>query len=305
VGVNVNAIRPTNVMPHDYDRFWNHGKAELLRVEMDPKLEPAHFDGVPGKHYLISLGNIDGARVKGKLVVPDGEGPFPAVLWVPYAGVYQVDDHGIYADSGFVVLSIDAHGIDQDKPREWYRALADGPLYDYRTFGFDDKYEFYFRRTILGAIRAIDYLCSRSDVDSAKIAITGGSQGGALSLLVGGLDQRIKAVAAGVPAMCDHTGALYGRPSGWPQLIKHVDPAKMIPTTGYFDGALNAGRITAPTLIGVGFIDPVCPPTTVYAAYNNLAGEKEIDNFTQLAHHERKGWVPYKITWLKKKLNVR
>jgi cephalosporin-C deacetylase len=37
-----------------------------------------------------------------------------------------------------------------------------------------------------------------------------------------------------------------------------------------------ARRATAPALFSVGLMDPICPPSTVYAAYNAYAGPKEI-----------------------------
>ena len=58
-------------------------------------------------------------------------------------------------------------------------------------------------------------------------------------------------------------------------------------------------------MVGVGFIDNVCPPTSVYAAYNNLKGEKVIENFTTLGHSVSPGWTERSITFLKKKLGVK
>jgi cephalosporin-C deacetylase len=304
-GFAVEAIRPTNKLPDDFHRFWRHARAELLRVPMDARLEQTRFEDAPGSgHYLVSLANIEGSRVYGKMIVPEGEGPFPAILWVPYAGVYQVEAHSTYADSGFIVISIDAHGIAQDKDQEWYRQLANGTLAGYRHFGNDDPYKFYYRRVILGAMRAIDYLYSRDDVDTTRLAIVGGSQGGALSLLVAGLDKRVKALTAAVPAMCDHSGSLYGRPSGWPQMLKSGEEGPILRTSRYYDAALVTGMIEVPARLGVGFLDNACPPTTVYAAYNNLRGEKTIDNFPTLGHQTRKGWVGETIGWLKEKLDV-
>ncbi|HLA39438.1 MAG TPA: acetylxylan esterase, partial [Candidatus Glassbacteria bacterium] len=304
-GFAVNAIRPTNVPPDDFERFWRQGRAELLRVPPDAQLEAAPDTAHPGHSlYKLSLGNIEGSRIFGWLRIPAGDGPFPAVLRVPGAGVNDVGSPAAFADSGFVVLSIEIHGIGVGLDDKFYRDLSDGLLAGYRHFGDDDPYRFYYRRVILGAIRSIDYLCSHPDVDSAKVAITGGSQGGALSLLVAGLDRRIKALAANVPAMCDHSGELYGRPSGWPRLLRNAgDRERALRTSRYYDAALNAGFITVPALLGVGFIDDVCAPTSVYAAYNNLQGYKEIDNFPDMGHGTGPGWYEKSIGWLKKALN--
>ncbi|MEA2063172.1 MAG: acetylxylan esterase [Gemmatimonadota bacterium] len=309
-GFEVEAIRPTGALPDDFDRFWREARAELLRIPINPKLEPYKpEEPVPGaKYFRVSLATVNGTRVYGKLIVPRGKGPFPTVLNVPYAGVYQVSEPDAYARAGMLVLSIDAHGLPQDRPEQWYRRLGwrfNGPLADYPHFGKEDPYTFYFRRVIQGAFRAMDYLYSRQDVDTTRVGAGGSSQGGALSLLLGGLDKRIKALISNVPAMCDHTGSLYGRPSGWPRLLKDGNTRRIVRTAAYYDAALNAGLIEVPARIGVGFVDRTCAPTTVYAAYNNLKGIKIIDNYPMMGHSVGEGWYEEAVGWLLDRLNER
>ena len=52
----------------------------------------------------------------------------------------------------------------------------------------------------------------------------------------------------------------------------------------YFDGVNFAKRSKAKALYSVGLMDGICPPSTVYAAYNNHAGEKEIRVYTYNQH---------------------
>ena len=300
------SIRPTNRLPDDFHRFWRQARAELMRVPMDAVCEEAPEKEDPNsKCYSVSLANIEGSRVNCWLRIPRGEGPFPAVLRVPHAGVYNVSSYPEFAEAGFVVLSIDIHGIELGRPDQFYEELASGVLDGYRHFGNENPYRFYYRRAILAAFRSIDYLCSLESVDPERIGIAGGSQGGALSLLVAGLDKRIKAVVASVPAMCDHTGSLYGRPSGWPQMIRYGSGEGTLKTSGYYDAALNAGLITVPALLAVGFIDNACHPTTVYAAYNNLKGPRQIDNFPEMGHAVAPGWGEKSVKWLLDTLNRR
>ncbi|MGH3280791.1 MAG: acetylxylan esterase [Trebonia sp.] len=47
-------------------------------------------------------------------------------------------------------------------------------------------------------------------------------------------------------------------------------------TLRYVDCALLARRITADCLLSVGLMDPTCPPSTVFAAYNAIGSKKEI-----------------------------
>jgi cephalosporin-C deacetylase len=47
-------------------------------------------------------------------------------------------------------------------------------------------------------------------------------------------------------------------------------------TLRYVDCALLARRITARCLLSVGLMDTICPPSTVFAAYNEIAAGKDI-----------------------------
>jgi cephalosporin-C deacetylase len=309
-GVEVGAIFPTNRLPEDFGRFWRQAKAELLRIPLDLKLEQVEAPEKPGAaHYRVSLANVDGTRVYGWLSIPEGTGPFPTALYIPGAGVAEIRPPDEYTRKGLLVLAIDVHGIPQDRPEEWYTSLrwrpggGGGMLRDYPHFGKEDPHTFYYRRVIQGAFRALDYLCTREDADTTRLAVIGSSQGGALSLLVAGLDKRIKALTANVPAMCDHTGSLHGRPSGWPRLLRDGDRQRILHTCGYYDAALNAGLIEVPARLAVGFVDRTCAPTTVYAAYNNIKGPKSIDNFPEMGHSYGKGWMDESSRWLIDTLN--
>jgi cephalosporin-C deacetylase len=94
--------------------------------------------------------------------------------------------------------------------------------------------------------------------------------------------------AAGVPAMCDHTGAVAGRVTGWPKLVPNgadgKPEAKVLEAARYYDAVNFATRAKAAGIVTVGFIDPTCPPTSVYAAYNAFKGKKEIFNDPPSTH---------------------
>jgi cephalosporin-C deacetylase len=114
------------------------------------------------------------------------------------------------------------------------------------------------------------------------VAVTGGSQGGGITLAVAGLVGNLVAAAPDVPFLCDFGRAVtlidrdpYGEIVRYLKVHRdHVQPA--LRTLAYFDGASLARRATAPALFSVGLMDEVCPPSTVYAAYNHYAGPKDI-----------------------------
>ena len=57
-------------------------------------------------------------------------------------------------------------------------------------------------------------------------------------------------------------------------------------------------------LMAVGFIDPYCAPTTVFAAFNNLKGPKRIDCHPLIGHGAPKGWYEKSVNWLASQLGA-
>lgn len=265
-------IEPTAKMPDDFDAFWEAGKKELAKIPIDAKLERSEKQSTSKIDcYKISLANVGGKRVHGWLSVPKGPGPFPAVLTVPGAGVYGIGPDKYHASLGALSMNIIIHDIPVDESLEFYKKQGGGPLKDYRDIGMDDKEKSYYRTVILGCVRCLDYLASRPDFNGKDLAVTGGSQGGALTLITSGLDPRVTLSSPNVAAMCDHSGMALGRVSGWPHWLSRTpkDKAKQIlETSAYFDAVNFARKFKGKSLHGVGFIDTVCAPTTVYAAYN-------------------------------------
>lgn len=287
-GYEPERIRPAARMPADFDAFWKAGKQELARVPVDAKLTQAErYSDADVEAYKINLANIGGTRVYGWISVPRKAGPFPAVLVVPGAGVYPQGPAAGFAKQGALSMNISVHDMDVDLPAAAYTAASEGPLRAYPHQGKADREKFYYRRVILGCVRAIDYLTSRPDWNRKHVAVVGGSQGGALSFITGGVDPRVTAIAPNVAAMCDHTGFTLNRVSGWPQLAANVpeeERAAVARASAYYDAVNFARRFRGPALAGVGFIDTTCPPTTVYAAYNSLRGPREMITSPLMGH---------------------
>lgn len=286
-------IEPTAKMPKDFDAFWNAGKEELAKVPIDAKLERvAKQSDSRVDCYKISLPNIEGKHVRGWLSVPTGKGPFPAVLTVPGAGVYGIGPDKGHAYLGALSLNIIIHDIPVDENQEFYAKQNAGPLSNYRDIGMNDKNKSYYRAVILGCARCIDYLYTRDDFNKKELAVTGGSQGGALTLITSGLDSRVTLAAPNVAAMCDHSGMAFDRVSGWPHwLTRAKDKDKVLETSAYFDAVNFARKFKGKSVHGVGFIDTVCAPTTVYAAFNVHPEPKVMINSPLMGHATDTRWA--------------
>ena len=115
------------------------------------------------------------------------------------------------------------------------------------------------------------------------VAVTGGSQGGGLALAAAALHRDAVSVChADVPFLCDIQRAITLAPhSPYTEIpdflaenVALIDAA--LNTLRYIDCALLARRITARTLMSVGLMDDICPPSTVFAAYNEITAAKDI-----------------------------
>jgi len=294
-------IEPTAQVPEDFDEFWAAQKALLAEVPMDAQLEERDGPETVGAVYKVSLANVDGRRVYGWLALPAGGGPAPGLMSFTAAGVsgagYGTAVAG--AAAGFVSMHIIHHNFDVEIPAEEAAALKAGELATYYRDGAESRDTYYFRHVFLGCVRAIDLLTSRPEWDGEHLTVTGSSQAGGLSLVLAGLDDRVTALAANVPGLCDHTGLQHGRPSGWPRLIPADDPFGPVSEVApYFDAVNFLRRYDGPAWVTVGLIDGTCTPTSVYSAYNVISGPKTMLVFPRMGHAippeyraERMAWI--------------
>lgn len=283
-------IQPTVEMPEDFEAFWEEGKAELAKISIDPKM--IH---IPERStetvdvYHVNFQNIRNSRIYGVLTVPKGGEKYPAILQVPGAGIRPYSGDLAKAARGAIVLQIGIHGIPIDMAPEVYTNLSSGALNGYWNFNVSDKDLYYYKRVYLGCIRAVDFLASLPEYDGENLAIQGGSQGGALSIITAALDPRIKYLASMYPAMSDMTGYLNGRAGGWPHIfannnLEYYNYPDAIETIGYYDVVNFARILKTPGFYSWGYNDDTCPPTSYYSAYNQIKAPKVVFVIPETGH---------------------
>ncbi len=295
-------IEPTAPEPEDFDEFWAAQKALLADVPMDAQLEERDAPPGTGALFKISLANVDGRRVYGWLALPEGGGPAPGLMSFTAAGVSGASSGTamVGAAQGFVSMHIIHHNFDVETPAEVTAELKASELASYYRDGSESRDTYYFRHVFLGCVRAIDLLTSRPEWDGEHLTVTGSSQAGGLSLVLAGLDDRVTALAANVPALCDHTGLQQGRASGWPRLIPADDPfGPVAQVAPYFDAVNFARRFDGPAWVAVGLIDNTCRPTSVYSAYNVLSGPKTMLVFPRMGHAVPHEYGAERMAWIK------
>ncbi|AYN69290.1 acetylxylan esterase [Euzebyella marina] len=286
IGFEPERIKPTTTLPKDFEEFWKKGKDELAQIPMEPVLTlmPERCtDKVDVYH--VSLNNVKG-KIYGILTMPKKEGKYPAILHVPGAGIRPYYGEINEAAEGFVSFTIGIHGIPVNMDKSVYDNLGAGALNGYQTFNLDDKDNMYYRRVYLGCVRSVDFLESLDKFNGEDIGVTGGSQGGALSIVTAGLDDRIDYLAAFYPALSDMTGFLHGRAGGWPQIFvdEFTNKPEKIEVSKYFDVANFARFVKAEGWYSWGYNDNVCPPASMYSAYNLITAKKELKVFLETQH---------------------
>lgn len=278
-------IKPSLPVPEDFDAFWSAQKKALAAVPVKSVLTPATSPAKNVEAFDVQIECL-GAPVSGyfgRPKTPAAPKSLPAILTVHGAGVNSSSLNTTFwaeREGGMLAMDINAHGIPNGKPAEYYKELAEGRLKDYRAVGNEDREKNYFKGMFLRVIRALDFLTSQPEWDGKTLIVYGSSQGGFQAFAAGGLDPRVSFICAGVPAGCDHTGTVVDRINGWPKMVPMINgvPSKAgLETSRYFDNVNFATRFKGKgAAVTVGYIDVTCPPTGIYAAYNSLGVSKAI-----------------------------
>ena len=289
-------IRPAVERPKDFDTFWDNAITNLDKtVPADIRYEKeAHSYTKTHTAFRLSCATAGGKRTWGHLCIPNealnpkASKKFPVRLTVPGAGP------GCYwftPREGEITLTMnvfdfepgwDAHNewkVHYDRYHEMHKRWTEKYKLqkDYQGwaagFGVSREEVFYYA-PILGMNRLVNWLAAQPYVDTRDITYSGQSQGGAFGIFLSALNRHITGATISEPALTGLTEQFGGRQNGWPnpiaaQSTKEAQDiaAKVAP---YFDGVNFAPRITCPVRFGVGYIDTLCPPHCVYAAYNAL-----------------------------------
>ena len=151
-------------------------------------------------------------------------------------------------------------------------------------------------------------------MDAGRVAVTGGSQGGALAIAAAALSgDAVAAVMPDVPFLCDIPNAIVRTPSApftevtrWLS-IHRDDTAAALHTLSYIDGAILARRIQAPAFFSVALMDDIVLPSGVFAAFHALASEDAAIEVYPYNGHEGGGsrhWAR-QVAWLDARFGLR
>lgn len=282
--------RPEVADPADFDEFWAStldqsrragGTAELAAVDT-PITEIVVED--------LTFPGFDGEPVKAWVTRPAGkQGPLPVVVeFIGYGGGRGLPGEKLFwAACGYVHVLMDTRGQGSgwgsggDTPDPH----GSGPSGSgFMTKGIASPDTYYYRRVFTDGARLIDAVRELPFVDASRIALTGGSQGGGITLAVGALAEGVRAVMPDVPYLCHFRRAAELTPADpFTEITRYLavhrdNEDAVFETLSYFDGVNFARRATAPALFSVALMDGVVLPSTVFAAFNHYANaEKQIE----------------------------
>ena len=278
----------------DLHAFWQQTLSTLAREPMEAVVEQV-TEPLPYRKYRVTLRGLDGVHFRALLSLPvQGESkarPWPVIVTVPgYGGVQQ----GVMLSEclrGYAILQV--YPRSQGESEALWK--IDGP--DKLTWHIAKPEGAYYQGAYADVIRGIDYLVSREDIDPARIALVGTSQGGGMALAVAAIDARVKVVVAHVPFLCDLRTAAR-TPNA---MVKNVlDKAGLnteaaLHTLDYFDPLQLAPDLRVPVLISAGGKDEVCPAATIRAVFDRLPGIKSLMYYPDLPHTSCAAF--YEMTW--------
>ncbi len=275
--------KPTLYRQDDFESFWETITRAATKQPINAELIP--YD-LPIKGFLtcaVRFDGFEGGRLAGWYVRPDAPGRFAGVcVYHGYSGrAPRPLELMQYASQGLCVLSMDCRG--QNGQSQDAATYAEGHAHGWMTAGIRDPRSYYYRYVYADAFRALELLAHREEVDESRLAITGISQGGGITLAVAALSPRPILALPDIPFLCDFRRAISIAPAGpYPEIVTFLKQFphlydEVIRTLSYFDCLNLAPWIRCRTVISNGLWDDICPPSTIYAAYNQIKAEKHME----------------------------
>lgn len=281
-------LPPLTAQP-DFDAFWQVTLVKARQYPLEARFEPFNSSLRLVDTFDVTFNGYGGQPVKGWLVLPrQQKAPLPCVVeYIGYGGGRGfVFNWLTFAAAGFAHLIMDTRGQGSssttgDTPDP--EPEGSNPHFPgFMTRGILNPKTYYYRRVFTDAVRAVEAARSHPAIDPQRIAISGGSQGGGITLAVSGLEPSVKVALPDVPFLCHFRRATtLVNTNPYAEIVNYLKAHRdkietAFRTLSYFDGMNFAARAHASALFSVGLMDDICPPSTVYAAYNHYQGPKQM-----------------------------
>jgi cephalosporin-C deacetylase len=285
-----------NPRPADFDEYWDTALEEMRALDPEVELTPHELKCSFAECFDLCFTGVGGARVHAKYLRPKGAAErHPAVLMFHgYSGNSgEWTDKLGYVGQGFSVAALDCRG--QGGESEDPGGVKGNTLRGHIVRGLADEPEkLLFRQIYLDCAQLARIVMDMPEVDADRVGCTGGSQGGGLTLACAALEPRIARAAPLCPFLSDYqrvwemdlAQGAYEELKAYFRLFdpRHEREKEIFTKLGYIDVQHLAPRIRAQTLMAVGLMDMICPPSTQFAAYNKISSGKQVLLYPDFAH---------------------
>jgi cephalosporin-C deacetylase len=297
--------KPSLYREADFEAYWDQTISAALKQPLNAELIPYPLPVKGVGMYAVRFDGFEGGRIAGWYARPEGNGPYPGVcIYHGYSGrAPRPLDLITLATQGMAVLSMDCRG--QNGESQDAKTYPGGQHAGWMTAGIRSPKDYYYRYVYADAVRALELLAKRDEVDEKRLAITGMSQGGGITLAVAALSERPILALPDVPFLCDYRRSVQITPAGPYVEISNFLKAhphqyeQTFRTLSYCDCLNLAPWIQCRTVVSNSLWDNVCPPSTVYAVYNHLTCEKQIELYPFHLHE-----LPYEHAELRFRLLI-
>lgn len=291
--------------PADFQQYWDRARHELAAVDPQFKMIKQEKAVHPGKDlYLVEMRSLGNVLIRGWYEVPQKPGKYPVILQVQGYSTNQVPEW-LEPYEGFAcfVLNVRGHGNSKSNVNPGFPG--------YLQYQIQDKEQYIYRGAYMDCLRAIDFLFSRPEIDTTKLIVEGGSQGGALTFATASLaPDKVRAAVPMIPFLSDFPH--YFKVAAWPanEFIGYAEANPdfgwkgIFNTLSYIDIKNLAPWVKCPVLMGVGLLDEVCPPHINFNAYNKLTVPREYRVCPNEGHSTDAAFNAYKYEWIKKQLSI-
>lgn len=263
--------------PKDFDEFWKNQKTRLRNVPLKSSVVEVPSTDKNFVVYDVKVDCAGGRPASGYLTLPKGSPAQSIKALVKFQG-YGVSSVRPFFTEGALTFNVNAHGIENGREAAYYADLGAKELKSYAMSKKENSAPetCYLNGMILRAVRAVEYVRSRSEWNGKDLEVSGGSQGGLQAVHAAALDPAVTHCVAFQPWFCDISGITLGRMSGWrPELA---------PGLPYYDPCNQAKRLRCRIDITAGLGDHTCPPSGITVLYNNINAPKRIEYIQGSSH---------------------
>lgn len=285
--------KPDLTREQDFSAFWEEIKLSINEMGIEASFDWLDYPVKGIKAADVTLTSWDGTPIRAWFITPEKTEPTPAML--QFHGYTDsrgyINQYLKWALQGITVISFEVRG--QGFTPDFARYPNGTQRQGWMALGIEEKEKYYYANVYKDVMSCVNWAFQREEVNSDKVAVFGGSQGGALALVAAALNENISAVLADCPFLSHFERALQIAESPYTEILQYFrfrDPERkkyehIMKNLSYFDVMNFAPSISCPALLSIGLEDNVTPPSTVFAVYNHLSSsEKDIKTYPEHGH---------------------